>query len=173
MADSQLTLDIAEHNPSSAIISACGRYRYELIRRWGDGPLLEFIMLNPSTADGSTDDPTIRRCIAFAKRWGYGGIVVRNLFAYRATSPTVLVNVDDPIGPENRTYLGREDAGCTIAAWGANPAAVGWWNGYPYDITAALTRRRLYCLGTNANGSPKHPLYVRSDIELQPFEIAA
>jgi len=147
-----------------ADISDCGRYRYELTRRWDDGPLLEFIMLNPSTADADIDDPTIRRCIAFAKRWGYGGIVVRNLFAYRATHPEELVNVDDPVGPRNRDVLSRDDADCTIVAWGADPAAVGWWNGYPFSWQPTVIRRRaLFCLSVNANGSPKHPLYVRAD----------
>lgn len=146
---------------NAAVISECGRYRYELIRRWGEGPLLEFIMLNPSTADALLNDPTIRRCIAFAKAWGYGGIVVRNLFAWRATNPAELVNIEDPVGPENRDYLSRQDADCTIAAWGANPAAAGWWDGYPFDWQrTAIQRPTLYCLGTNTNGSPKHPLYV-------------
>ncbi|MCC9181148.1 DUF1643 domain-containing protein [Mycolicibacterium mageritense] len=155
---------------NSAVISECGRYRYELIRRWGDGPLLEFVMLNPSTADAEKDDPTIRRCIGFGKAWGYGGIVVHNLYAYRATAPDMLANVDDPIGPANRDYLGNKIATCTIAAWGAHPAAVGWWNGYPYNITAALKRPQLLCLGVNANGSPKHPLYVPSSRTPIPWE---
>lgn len=158
-------LDLFGPEPvSSAVISECGRYRYELTRRWGPGPLLEFIMLNPSTADASVDDPTIRRCIAFAKRWGYGGIVVRNLYAYRATHPEELVNVDDPIGPENRDYLSRTEADCTIVAWGADPAAVGWWNGYPFAWQRTVIQRpALFCLGANSNGSPKHPLYVSAD----------
>ncbi|UBV18813.1 DUF1643 domain-containing protein [Mycolicibacterium fortuitum] len=155
---------------NSAVISECGRYRYELIRRWGDGPLLEFVMLNPSTADAEKDDPTIRRCIGFGKAWGYGGIVVHNLYAYRATAPDMLANVDDPIGPANRDYLGNKIATCTIAAWGAHPAAVGWWNGYPYNITAALKRPQLLCLGVNGNGSPKHPLYVPSSRTPIPWE---
>lgn len=147
----------------AAVISDDGLYRYELIRRWGDDPMLEFVMLNPSTADASTDDPTLRRCVGFAKQWGYGAVVVHNLFAYRASSPSVLVNVDDPIGPKNRAYLGNEIGHCTIVGWGANPAAVGWWNGYPRDITAALTKRKLLlCLGLTANGQPRHPLYVPS-----------
>lgn len=165
MSDTPSQLDLFGPEPiSSAVISECGRYRYELVRRWGPGPLLEFIMLNPSTADASVDDPTIRRCIAFAKRWGYGGIVVRNLYAYRATHPGVLVNLDDPIGPENRDYLSRTDADCTIVAWGADPAAVIWWNGYPFGWQrTGIQRPVLFCLGTNENGSPKHPLYVPAD----------
>jgi hypothetical protein len=159
---------------SSAVISACGLYRYELIRRWDQGALLEFIMLNPSTADASVNDPTIRRCIGFAKRWGYGGIVARNLFAYRATSPAVLVHVDDPVGPENRDYLSRTDADATVVAWGANPAAVVWWNGYPFDWQRTVIQRpRLLCLGTNANGSPKHPLYVPAERTPIAWERAA
>ncbi len=150
----------------TAVISDCGRWRYELIRRWDGGPLLEFIMLNPSTADGRVDDATIRRCVNFAKRWGYGGIVVRNLFAYRATNPDTLVNLDQDVmvGPENREYLSRDDADCTIVAWGAHPAAVSWWDGYPFAWQrTAIRRPALFCLGTNANGSPKHPLYVPAD----------
>jgi hypothetical protein len=166
----QLTFD----GFSSAVISDCGRYRYELVRIWGDGPLLEFIMLNPSKADDRINDPTIRRCIAFAKAWGYGGIVVRNLFAWRATNPAELVNIDDPVGPLNRDYLSRDDADCTIAAWGAHPAAVGWWSGYPFGWQRTVIQRKsLLCLGTNANGSPKHPLYVPSSRVPIPWEVAA
>lgn len=148
----------------AAVLSADGVYRYELQRSWGAGPVVEFIMLNPSTADADVDDPTIRRCVGFAKRWGYGSLVVHNLYAYRATDPAELVNVDDPVGPENRDYLSRGDADCTVAAWGAHPAAVGWWSGYPFGWQRQiLERRRLDCLGVNANGSPKHPLYVPAD----------
>lgn len=155
---------------STAVISPCQLYRYELIRRWGDDPMLEFVMLNPSTADADTDDPTIRRCIGFAKDRGYGALVVRNLYAYRATNPSVLAHVQDPIGPKNRAYLGNNIADTTVAAWGANPAAVGWWGGYPYNITAALKNRTLMCLGTTAAGAPRHPLYVRADTPLIPWK---
>lgn len=147
---------------SAAVISDCGRYRYELIRRWGNDPMLEFIMLNPSTADANKDDPTIRRCIGFAKRWGYGALVVRNLYAYRATSPTILAAADDPIGPLNAAYLGNNIAHCTVVAWGANPAVAGWLQGYPYDITKSLRRPRFVCLGLTTKGHPRHPLYIPS-----------
>lgn len=168
----QLAMPIAGSMESWAFISDCGRFRYELGRRWdADGPLIEFIMLNPSTADAEVDDATIRRIVGtekkpgFARRWGYGSAVVRNLYAYRATDPTELVSLNPEIciGPENRDYLSRDDADCTIAAWGAHPAAVGWWNGYPFGWQrTAIQRTALFCLGTNANGSPKHPLYVPS-----------
>lgn len=158
---------------TTAVISADGRYRYELIRRWGDDPMLEWIMLNPSKADATTNDPTIRRCIGFAIRWGYGGIVVRNLYALRSPNPSALVNADDPVGPMNRAYLGNNIAYCTIAAWGAHPAAVGWWNGYPFGWQPkAIKRPNLYCLGATSSGAPRHPLYVRADVTPVRWEAA-
>lgn len=161
-------------NYSAAVISPDGLYRYELIRRWSNDPMIEFIMLNPSTADGQQDDPTIRRCISFATRWGYGAIVVRNLYAYRATDPLELVNVEDPVGPQNRAYLGNAIGLCTIAAWGANPAAVGWWNGYPFGWQpSAIKRKQLLCLGVTSSGAPRHPLYVRGDTTPVPWDAAA
>lgn len=157
---------------SSATISACGRYRYELIRQWGPtAKLCRFIMLNPSTADATEDDPTIRRCIAFAKAWGYDGIVVHNLYAYRATNPAELVNADDPIGDENRNYLASDGFEFTIAAWGSHPAASIWWHGYPYAWQKTILRNRaLHCLGVNGNGSPKHPLYLAASCTPRPWK---
>ncbi|QRY48122.1 DUF1643 domain-containing protein [Mycolicibacterium boenickei] len=147
---------------SSAVISGCGRYRYELIRRWDDGPLLEFVMLNPSTADASLDDPTIRRCIAFAKAWGYCGIVVRNLYALRATNPQVLLNYSgDAYGPRNDEFIVSNVADCTIAAWGSHAATL-WPETLDTIKILDACRPQLFCLGVNANGSPKHPLYVPS-----------
>lgn len=146
---------------SDAVISECGRYRYELTRRWDDGPLLEFDMLNPSTAGAADNDPTIRRCIGFAKRWGYGALLVRNLYPLRATNPQALLNfwtADwESAKRKNLDYLNNDIADCTIAAWGAHAAALEW-----FASGRRIRRRNLYCLGTNANGSPKHPLYVPS-----------
>lgn len=147
---------------STAVLSDCGRYRYELRRRWGDGPELEWVMLNPSKADASRNDPTIRRCIRFSQAWGFAAIVVHNLFAWRATDPRELARTDDPVGPQNREFLSA-GAEVTVAAWGAHPAAAGWWTGRPN------TRPRLLCLGVNDNGSPKHPLYVAAGAELAPW----
>lgn len=156
----------------SAVISDCGLYRYELRRVWDPtGPLLEFVMLNPSTADASTDDPTIRRCIGFAKRWGYGGIVVRNLYALRATNPEVLLNYSgDAYGPRNDRYIADDVADCTIVAWGAHAATLSERAIAVIEVLGFF-RPRLFCLGTNANGSPKHPLYVpasRTPVIWQP-----
>lgn len=150
-----------------ADISPCGRYRYQLGRRWGEGPPLGFVMLNPSTADGLVDDPTIRRCIGFARRDGYAGIIVTNLFAWRATDPRELRAVADPVGPECNKYIKAmpEDV---VIAWGATR---------PRPDTASriistcslLYGRRIYHLGRTKDGSCRHPLYVRAD---QPLERA-
>ena len=88
-----------------ALFSPCGTYRYRLTRRWAEGPAVAFIMLNPSTADGSVDDPTIRRCIGYGQSWGYGALAVGNLYAFRATEPQELRRARDPIGPDNDRHL--------------------------------------------------------------------
>jgi hypothetical protein len=88
-----------------AMISGCGRYRYRLSRHWGSGPEAAFIMLNPSTADAHIDDPTIRRCIGFARHWSMGSLYVGNLFAVRATRPADMMRVVNPVGPDNFTHL--------------------------------------------------------------------
>lgn len=149
---------------SSAVISDDGVYRYSLTRRWGDGPSAVFIMLNPSTADATQDDPTIRRCIGFAKREGCASLTVVNLFAYRATDPRALLDAEDPQGPDNSRHITRAllNADLRIAAWGAfqwthrerlrRPYVEDWAGGKP-----------LLCLGTTSAGAPRHPLYVKGD----------
>ncbi len=91
----------------NAHLSICRRYRYALLRRWGEGKNAMFIGLNPSTADETADDPTIRRCVSFAKAWGFGGLCMANLFAYRATNPADMLMQADPIGPDNAEVSGR------------------------------------------------------------------
>jgi hypothetical protein len=155
----------------SAEIDRTGMYRYELRRTWGlQNPAL-FVILNPSTADGEKDDPTIRRCMDFADRWGYGGIVVVNVFAFRATKPTALLTAADPVGPMNLIYIRQamEKAGIVIAAWGAGGPKVSEPYEWIHEI-AKMCGVRLHCLGTTADGSPKHPLYVRSDVKPVPYE---
>ena len=99
-----------------------GHYRYMLGRQWGAPPFLLWMMLNPSTADATEDDPTIRRCSGFAKHWGFGGLVVVNLFAFRATNPADLRAAEQPIGPENDRHLVNAARSCprVVAAWGAS-----------------------------------------------------
>lgn len=156
-----------------ATFSPDGVYRYTLTRRWAPGFLLTFVGLNPSTADATTDDPTIRRCMDFAEREGAAGILMLNLFAYRATTPARLKEVADPFGPQNwRTRLeifaGSQESGARIVcAWGAggNLRRAG-------DIFMAQAHRaqaRLICLGMTKGGQPRHPLYLAADTPFEPF----
>ncbi len=149
----------------SAVISDCGRYRYVLQRSLGGflrwhRPML-FIMLNPSTADAMVDDPTIRRCISFAKREGMTHLTVVNLFALRATDPRELELAHDPVGPENDRHLeeqvGKHRNGSVVAAWGAHEFA-------KRRAAAVLAKfGPLHCLGLTKAGHPRHPLYVKGD----------
>jgi hypothetical protein len=144
-----------------AVFSEDRRYRYELGRRWADGDLLDWVMLNPSTADEDQDDPTIRRCIGFARDWGYAGVRICNLFAAPSTDPAALMNYyAAPWGVDNPEYLAHAEGPVTMCAWGSHRSVdlrvgdVAW--------IALLRRRpaRLMCLGINKDGHPKHPLYV-------------
>ena len=113
---------------SSAVLSPCRLYRYELWRRWdGSRGVVMIIGLNPSTADEAQDDPTVRRCITYARDWGYGGLCLTNLFALRATHPAALKTATDPIGPENDLHLRTRArlADLRVAAWGVNGAHRG------------------------------------------------
>lgn len=168
----------------SAIISPCGRYRYRLSRALGDiGPTMAFIMVNPSTADAAQDDPTIRKCIGFAQRHGCGEIIVGNLFAYRATEVTALRKASDPIGPENDRHLSEImwDADEIVVAWGKSgkvPERLrSRWKDVVriFDARHPLTGERrplpLRCLGTCADGHPKHPLMVSYETPLTDWQV--
>lgn len=168
MAASNLFGDMAVE-ASGATFSSCRRYRYALWRHWdwqGYANCVAFIGLNPSTADETADDPTIRRCIGFAKAWGYGGLYMLNLFAFRATLPDDMKREPDPVGPENDEQLSyyQTHVGKVIAAWGKH----GAHRGRQIDVTKVF-RGPVYCLGTNGDGSPKHPLYLKSDTQPQLF----
>lgn len=144
-----------------AELSECGEYRYRLSRIWNEAKRpLTFIMLNPSTADAEVDDPTIRRCMGFAEREQAGGVIVVNLYGYRATKPLDLFQATDPIGPGNDRALKRaaREAKSIVCAWGANAPM----KRVAY-VCALLDRHQLFCLGTTALGAPRHPLYLRRD----------
>jgi hypothetical protein len=153
-----------------ATFDVTGQYRYRLWRRWdGSLPRVVFVMLNPSTADHRQDDPTIRRCIGFARDWGYGGLVVVNLFAYRTASVTALFQARDPVGPDNDRHVaatcGR--AAAVVLAWGVH----GTRHGRAEGVLGLLARHRarLLCLGTTRHGHPRHPLYLPGSIRPAPF----
>lgn len=160
-----------------AVISDCGKYRYVLGRGW-DISLKRavFIMLNPSIADENEDDPTIRACVQFAKKWGCGGLTVVNLFAYRATDPEGLNYVDDPFGPENLQYIKRvcksDDVDRVICAWGSNLPKK--WKMAGESLLISLIHEMnlsAYALKLNEDGNPRHPLYIKRNT--QPFIIKA
>lgn len=154
-----------------AAFSPDGAYRYALFRRWETGPTACWVMLNPSTANAFTDDPTIRRCRTFSQRAGYGGLAVVNLYSLRSTDPKALWTHKDPIGPLGDQFLQSQAGGHTsvIAAWGSHGAR----NGRGAAVTDALAAAgvTLHCLGTTANGQPKHPLYVKDDTPLTPYRV--
>lgn len=156
----------------SALLSEDGLYRYLLTRSWSapGAPRAVFVMLNPSTADATQDDATIRRCVQFAKTWGMGGLTVVNLYALRATQPARLWQHADPVGPDNdriltsTAVLAAEADFPIVGAWGANakPARVAAVLGLP-------GMGRLQCLGTTKAGQPRHPLYLSGGTPLQPW----
>lgn len=141
-------------------------YRYDLWRTWlcGEGYAM-FVGLNPSTADETQDDPTIRRCVAFAKAWGYAGLCMTNLFAYRATDPQEMKRAPKPVGPDNDATLLRHAsaAGVVIAAWGAHGAHLN---------RAQMVRETLpalHYLRLTKDGHPGHPLYLPKTLVPQPW----
>ena len=124
-----------------------------------------FVGLNPSTADAAVDDPTIRRCVRFAKDWGFGGILMLNVFAYRSTDPNRLRVVEDPVGPMNDQAFAffRMKPGLIVAAWGSK---------CPPEREREvldLIWRPVYALGKTKIGRPRHPLYLRADTDPKIF----
>lgn len=152
-----------------AVIDPTGCYRYWLLREWdSNSRKVVFIMLNPSRADATIDDPTLRRCISFAQSWGYGSLEVVNLFGYRATKPADLIKVKDPVGSENDRYLQEavKRANRTILAWG-NGDNRGILRNRCREVLDLLSGcDSLYCLGITKIGCPRHPLYVKSNTAL-------
>ena len=155
-----------------ATFSACGRYRYRLKRRWGAGDKVLFVMLNPSTADAQRDDPTIRRCIGFARKWGFGSVEVVNLFAYRATKPEALKRVDAPTGPANsravRNALRR--ARLVVIAWGNSGAFQRGGIRMLDRLRHTVRSSKLVALGWTRLGHPRHVLYISGDCK--PMKLA-
>ena len=156
---------------AGAVFDDAGAYRYLLWRTWAPyGPRAGFILLNPSTAGEADDDPTVRRCAAYARAWGCAGMEIANLFAFRATSPAQLRLAPAPIGPRN------DDEILGMAAR-VGPLCAGWGNGGTFRGRASalmelLTGRALSCLGETVAGAPRHPLYARRDAPLRPYRPA-
>ena len=155
---------------SGATFDPTGRYRYSLWREWDrESPRIAFVLLNPSTADATRNDPTIRRCIGFARSWGYGSVEVVNLFAYRSKDPAILRKVPDPIGPKNGFYIRKATrrARDTVVAWGNHGSLFNRDRG---ALDNLLERGDIvYCLGRTQAGHPRHPLYLKGDIMPSQF----
>jgi hypothetical protein len=154
----------------AAKLSPDGRYRYMLGRTWNiDRARVLFVMLNPSTADAERDDPTIRRCVGFARSWGYGGLTVGNLYAYRSTQPARLAEVEDPVGPDNDAALRMlaGDAALIVCAWGADRHAGR--DRIRRVETLLRTHRPLHGLGCAKRGAPRHPLFIHRDQQPEPY----
>ncbi|MFY8150301.1 MAG: DUF1643 domain-containing protein [Prochlorococcaceae cyanobacterium] len=151
----------AAHQAMRACFSPCRTYRYALWRRWEPGGCVLLVGLNPSTACETHDDPTIRRCIAFARSWGYGALCVANLFALRSRHPALLRRVADPVGPQNDAFLQQlaQRAELVVAAWGTQ--------GTYLHRDAAVRRMlpQLHCLRLTRAGHPSHPLYLPAHLQ--------
>ena len=163
-----LPLTLTPLQTTGATFDATGRYRYTLWRSWDETlPRVAFVMLNPSKADASVNDPTIRRCIGFARDWGYGSLEVVNLFAYRATRPQHLKQASDPVGDETDEFIlaASDRAELLVLAWG------NWGTllNRDRDVLELLGDRPSYCLGRNRSDQPRHPLYLPRQTSPVPF----
>lgn len=183
----QPALSLKHGDGNTAVFSLCGTYRYQLSRLAFEhlGPdkprMALFVLLNPSTADAEHDDPTVRRCIAFAHREGCERLLICNLFGYRSTEPWQLARVADPVGPNNDHWIRQSalEADLIVAGWGAHPEVHGsaslrgradkvltmlsFRGPRPVDWlpgTCYSERPAVYCLGTTKDGHPRHPLYL-------------
>ena len=156
-----------------AIFSDCEQYRYLLTRNWGRGPGALWVMLNPSTADESQDDPTITRCIrrTMAERHPqhgpYGRLEICNLFAFRATDPAVMKAQSEPVGQDNDRVIAEAltRASLIVLAWGEN----GAWRNRADEVMRLLADKDCQCLGRTQGGHPRHPLYVAYNKGFEPF----
>lgn len=148
----------------SAIFSDCGQYRFSLSRTWSGGATLQLIGLNPSTANAESDDPTIRRIITLAKSNGYGGIVMTNLFPFITAYPKELLADDH--------YISRNDFVLKAVKIDCEDVCFCWGNfNFPERIYSVVEMfPDALCFGKNKNGSPKHPLYLKSETKLIKFQ---
>jgi hypothetical protein len=156
------------------ILSDCGTYRYRLWRQWDKTrPTIAFLMLNPSTADHLTEDPTIKRCMSRAAAGNFGRLEVANLFPLRATDASALLTHPNPLGPvktaDGAVMDALDRASMVICAWGAHPAAASRAADLMHIFGIVGWRSRLYHLGVNKDGSPKHPLYIAASMRPKKF----
>ena len=148
---------------SGADISDCGRYRYALWRVWDPSQkLLNFVLLNPSTADAEQSDATLTKCVTRAQMLGFGGIHVTNLYALRSRDPSVLRRDPNPIGPDNDIHITVAARRCALVVCGWGIHAEDGCVGRAAQVQKLLysAGRQPYVLGLTKGGHPRHPLYV-------------
>jgi len=155
--------------PSGARFSRCRKWRYLLWRRWADGPVANFLMLNPSTADEVKLDPSCMRARLYAERWGFGALIVTNLFAWRATDPDEMKAARDPVGLQNDGAIlqAAKEADLVVCAWGNHGAHLG----RSIKVLELLSRNKaaLHALRLNGSGEPAHPLYLPGALRAAPW----
>lgn len=159
---------------SSAVLSECKRYRWRLERHVGAGEITAAVFgINPSTADASTDDQTVRKWRGFGQRLGWGQIIVGNVFSFRATDVHCLAAVEDPFGPEHHAHQARiiEDADILVPCWGSRTKIPRSLHREVDGLAARLAHsgKSLMCWGVTASGDPKHPLTLGYRTELVPW----
>lgn len=154
---------------SGAMFSRCRKWRYLLWRRWGEGPVANFLMLNPSTADELKLDPSCTRARVYAEQWGFGALMVTNLFGWRATDPEEMKAVRDPVGRGNdRAILNAAvESALVVCAWGNHGGHLG-----RAEAVLRLLKKeriRLHALRVNGGGHPAHPLYLPGSLRAAPW----
>jgi len=152
-------------SPAGATFSSCRRWRYLLWRRWDDAkPAANFLMLNPSTADEHRLDPSCARARDYAERWGFGALIVTNLFAWRATDPRAMQRAAEPVGRSNNQAILRaaRQSAIVVCAWGNH----GAHRDRAATVLANLRGAKvpLHALRVTARGEPAHPLYLPANL---------
>lgn len=171
MASPVVTLFSGEMH-KSAMLSDCGKYRYSLSRIWDNkGPLLAWVCLNPSIADAERDDPTLKQMMHFSQAWGYGGLYVTNLFAYRTTYPKDLTKLsrEVAVGPLNNEHIGHVLAmtQAVIGGWGAS--GTRWGRDKEVLSLIKASGRTLLAFETSDARFPLHPLYKKHTLTAKPW----
>jgi hypothetical protein len=164
------TTPSTKHGDGWAVFDQTEAYRYTLGRRWAPGGRrVCFCLLNPSTADASVLDPTLTRCFGYARQWGYQAMDVTNVFALRSTDPKGLREVEDPIGANNDAHIVElaRDADLVVVGWGTH-ARLNERHSQVIELLRGVCE--MTCLGVTKDGFPKHPLYLRKDLEPTAFE---
>lgn len=148
---------------TGAVFSPCRRWRYLLWRCWDPSkPVANFLMLNPSTADELKLDPSCTRARNYAERWGYGAVVITNIFGWRATDPDDMKAAKDPVGPGNDRAIVKaaRRAKLVVCAWGNHAEHLG----RGAAVLRLLAGVPLHALRVNSSGHPAHPLYLPGNL---------